>query len=113
MSKPNVNADADAPLDPAMERVRRRLARLLVISIGTMMIGLMAVLGAIVYKAGGSGRSGDTVREALIMPEGFAVTDIAVSDNRILFYGTTAGGETRVVIYDATSAALVADHLVK
>ena len=38
------------PLDPVMERVRKKMVRLLVISIGIMMIGLMAVLGAIVYK---------------------------------------------------------------
>lgn len=113
MPKPNVKLEDEAPLDPAMERVRRRLGRLLVISIGTMMIGLMAVLGAIVYKAGSSGRPGETVREALVMPDDFTVVDIAVSADRILFYGSTAGGEARVVIYDAISAAPVADHVVR
>ena len=46
-----VNAiDEDAPLDPATEKVRKKMVRLLATSIGIMMIGLMAVLGAIVYK---------------------------------------------------------------
>lgn len=40
----------EEPLDPVMERVRKKMVRLLVISIGIMVIGLMAVLGAIVYK---------------------------------------------------------------
>ncbi len=49
----NINPDIDAeeqPLDPAMERVRRKMIRLLAVSIGIMVIGLMAVLAAIVYK---------------------------------------------------------------
>ena len=41
---------AEAPLDPAAERVRRKLVRLLVISFGIMVLGLGAVIAAIVYK---------------------------------------------------------------
>lgn len=37
-------------LDPAMERVRRKMVRLLIISIAIMVLGLMAVLSAVVYK---------------------------------------------------------------
>lgn len=42
--------EEDKPLDPTTERVRRKMVRLLGVSIGIMMVGLMAVLGAIVYK---------------------------------------------------------------
>ncbi|WP_343312715.1 hypothetical protein AAIB41_07645 [Brucella sp. BE17] len=41
---------SEPPLDPAMERVRRKMIRLLAVSIGVMLIGLMAVLVAVVYK---------------------------------------------------------------
>lgn len=37
-------------IDPAMERVRRKMVRLLIISIAIMVIGLMAVLSAVIYK---------------------------------------------------------------
>ena len=40
----------DKPLDPAVERVRRKVMRLMGISIAIMMIALMAVIGAIFYK---------------------------------------------------------------
>lgn len=40
----------EPPLDPAMEKVRRKMVRLLAVSIGVMLIGLMAVLVAVVYK---------------------------------------------------------------
>lgn len=43
-------AHQEPPLDPAMERVRRKMVRLLAISIAIMVIGLMAVLSAVVYK---------------------------------------------------------------
>ncbi|MFC4626269.1 hypothetical protein ACFO1V_13825 [Daeguia caeni] len=33
-----------------MEKVRRKMIRLLAVSIGVMLVGLMAVLGAVVYK---------------------------------------------------------------
>lgn len=44
------NETAEPQLDPAMERVRRKMIRLLAVSVGVMLIGLMAVLGAVVYK---------------------------------------------------------------
>ncbi len=40
----------EPPLDPVLENVRRRLVRRMAWSLGIMMVGLMAVLGAIVYK---------------------------------------------------------------
>jgi hypothetical protein len=49
----NLQSDDDhgeAPLDPAAERVRHKLVRLLVISFGIMVLGLGAVIAAIVYK---------------------------------------------------------------
>ena len=46
----------EKPLDPAMENVRKKMVRLLAISLGVMMVGLMAVLGAIVYKISGGGK---------------------------------------------------------
>ena len=50
--------DEEAPLDPAAERLRRKLARLLIVSGGIMMLGLIAVFAAIVYKLGVLGDGG-------------------------------------------------------
>ncbi len=41
-------------IDPVMERVLRKMVRLLLVSIGVMIIGLMAVLAAVVYKINAS-----------------------------------------------------------
>lgn len=62
-----------------MERVRRKLARMMAVSIGVMLIGLMAVLGAVVYKAAGTGAPQGTAEAVIELPDGFAVSDTAVS----------------------------------
>ena len=95
-----------------MEKVRRKLARLMVVSIGIMLVGLMAVLGAVVYKSGAGSGTGAVARASLELPAGFTVTDTAVSDSRILFFGSEAAGERRVLIFDTASGKLVADHAV-
>ena len=50
MSKINDDDLDEKPLDPEMEKVRRKMVRLLAVSIGIMFIGLVTVLGALVYK---------------------------------------------------------------
>lgn len=44
----------EEPLDPAVEAIRVKMVRLLMVSGGIMMLGLMAVLLAIVYKINAS-----------------------------------------------------------
>ncbi|WP_425417242.1 hypothetical protein [Oricola indica] len=105
--------DEEKPLDPAMERVRRKLARLMVVSIGIMLIGLMAVLGAVVYKSGAGSGSVGTARAVIELPDGFDVTDTAYGDGKIVFYGSTESGTGRIVVYDAVTGVLVADHSVR
>lgn len=96
-----------------MERVRRKLARLMVVSIGTMLIGLMAVLGAVVYKSAGSRAPQGTAEAVIDLPDGFSVSDTAVSDTRVLFIGSLPDGEMRALIFDAQSGALIANHRVQ
>jgi hypothetical protein len=104
--------EAEKPLDPAMERVRRKLARLMVVSIGIMLIGLMAVLGAVVYKSAGSGDSGGPSEAVIDLPDGFEISGTAISDTRILFTGTDADGTRRALSYDAQTGNIVANHVI-
>ncbi len=65
--------DAEAPLDPAAERVRRKLVRLLMVSFGIMFVGLATVIAAIIYKIserndGAEIRLGAAVGEAPALP---------------------------------------------
>jgi hypothetical protein len=101
MSKINEDDLDEKPLDPEMEKVRRKMVRLLAVSIGIMFIGLMTVLGAIVYKftqadepAAGAGQvagsagsvpSDAPVEGVAALPAGFVVESVSLDGNRIGF----------------------------
>lgn len=128
MSQVNQDDLEEKPLDPDMEKVRRKMVRLLAVSIGIMFIGLMAVLGAIVYKFtqddaadGGSqiaasstmALPGDDVREAVAtLPQGFAVQSVALDGARIGFFGRAADGSQRLIIHDVSLGRIVSDVVV-
>lgn len=111
----------DEPLDPVMENVRRKMVRLQIVSSGVIIISLMAVLFAVVYKvrnkapaptaAASSGFAVPAdqplaVRAAL--PRGFEIQSVSNSGSQILFWGTL-NGERKALIYDLAVGRLVAD----
>lgn len=128
MSQVNQDDLEEKPLDPDMEKVRRKMVRLLAVSIGIMFIGLMAVLGAIVYKFtqaddAGSGSQiaagstmalpGDDVNEAVAtLPQGFRVESVALDGVRIGFFGRAADGSQRLIIHDVSLGRIVSDVVV-
>ena len=116
----------DKPLDPVMENVRRKMIKLQLVSAGVMGVMLMVVLGAIVYKVTRPGTSGaqQTTSAAVVpadaplvataaLPAGFTVADVALSGGQILFYGATAGGEQKAIVFDIAAGRIVADIAVK
>jgi hypothetical protein len=113
MNKAVVDEDADKPLDPAMEKVRAKMVRLLMISLGIMMIGLMAVLYAIVHKmsAGPAVPAGtDGISSTITLPKGAQINGESLSGTRILFDLTLPDGKRELAIYDTVEARFVARH---
>lgn len=108
---PDPELNEDQPLDPAVERVRRRMMRLMIVSIGIMMIGLMAVAGAIVYKL--SGRETPRVatpamvpggyQSLLHLPAGSRVVAHSISGDRLTLVGEDPNGRQTVVLIDLAS----------
>ncbi|HEX2018902.1 MAG TPA: fimbrial protein [Aurantimonas sp.] len=84
--------EAEEPLDPAVERLRRKMVRLLAVSIGVMMIGVMAVLAAVVYKAVGSGGPAATegAEIALALPAGAEILSLSLDGDRALVHASVA-----------------------
>ncbi len=125
MSHQEKDGQEEKPLDPAMENVRRKMIKLQVVSVGVMLVMLMAVLGAIVYKvtrpnatpaaqtASVSVPSDAPVAAVAGLPTGFVVSDVALSGGQILFYGNLSGGEQKALVFDIASGRIVADILVK
>lgn len=93
--------DEEEPLDPKVEAIRVRMVRLLIVSGGIMMLGLMAVLAAIVYKITSSGEQSAAriVKEAMItLPAGSTIIDTALDRDRVMLT-VEADGKTQVLVF--------------
>ena len=121
MSETHPDEQDEKPLDPEMEKVRRKMVRLLGISIGIMFVGLMAVLAGVVYKIM-SADQGVMVTSAsdlqipaegrleaeADLPDGFDVAQVSMNGGLLLFYGQSAQGTSQVLLYDIGHARIVA-----
>ncbi len=108
----------EAPLDPAAERLRRKLVRLLFVSGAIMMLGLIAVFSAIVYKVNGAGRSGTpqgfesaTLRTAPIsIPRGARVVSTALDGERALLHVEGTDGAASLLLIDLASGRAIGTY---
>lgn len=112
MSKIDHDEQDEKPLDPVLERVRRKMIRLQLVSAGVMVVALMAVLIAIVYKghraneaARGPAITEDVPNEGstlvkAVLPEGFKVNATQLSGDRILFDGIDKDGKRKMLVFN-------------
>ncbi|MCM2290986.1 hypothetical protein NAC44_01420 [Allorhizobium sp. BGMRC 0089] len=111
----------EKPLDPVLEKVRRKMVRLQLVSAGVMFVSLMAVLGAVVYKVRHVSApekpeiatpfavpSDQPLALTAQLPDGFTVTSTSLSGAEILFYGKTADGQAQALVYDLKTGRMVA-----
>ncbi len=115
----------EKPLDPEMEKVRRKMVRLLVVSIGVMFLGVMAVLVGVVYKVLEDGEEpavanttipvpGDTpLTSTAQLPSGFEIQQVSLDGPRIMFTGRNAVGRFSVYVFDIATGQLSATVHVK
>jgi hypothetical protein len=101
----------EAPLDPAAERVRRKMVRLLAVSIGIMFVGLFAVLAAIVWQVG-EASAPTLTRGDLLVPDGFSITESDLAADAIMLRGTDTDGAQRLLIFDRRSGELAGDFAI-
>ena len=94
-----------APNDPAFEKVRRKMVRLLAISIAVLFVGLIAVLSAVVYRTSdgeGARRAGGTLPPVAI-GVGARITNVALDgNNALLTVERAAGGQDLILLALAT-----------
>ena len=97
--------DDEKPLDPAIEAVRKRLARLMLVAIGIMMVGLFAVLGAIVYKAYGTPTRNPSLNGTIQIPAGMSVIDHSIDGDRIALRMKSADGTETIMLFSLTDGS--------
>ena len=97
----------EQPLDPAVEGVRRKLMRLMVISIGITIVLILAVLAAVIYKVTTSSNKApaEQTQSAQTTPVPNANTEQAKPEP---LETLTPEGNTELVIYDYRKGHLIA-----
>ena len=93
--------DDDEPLDPKVEAIRQKMVRLLMVSGGIMMLGLMAVLLAIVYKINSDKAALPVIAKenVLKVPAGSKVVSSSTSNDTVLVTLVQADGTTRIQLH--------------
>jgi hypothetical protein len=114
MARPTIDDNEEKPLDPAVEKVRRKLVRFVAINLGLLFLALMAVLAAIVYKTGApsevvavggneavpSPTESGVMAGEIMLPAGARVVSHSLSGNRITLDAELTGGGRAIFLYD-------------
>lgn len=125
MAGPYHDEEDEKPLDPAVERVRRKLVRFAVINIGLLLVAVMAVAGALVYKSrtaqtatpviGGDipTPAGGPLTGDIVLPAGARIVSQAISGGRLSLDAELADGSRTIFVYDMAERRIIGQFAVK
>ncbi|WP_265517680.1 fimbrial protein [Nitratireductor luteus] len=114
MAKPTLNEIEDeAPLDPAAERVRRKLVRFMGINLAILFAAVMAVVLTVVYRSvtpepaepqmASSSVPGEVLSGEVAIPAGARIVSHALSGSRLSLLLRLDGGDSLILVYDFAS----------
>ncbi|MEO1702619.1 MAG: hypothetical protein AAFR71_11255 [Pseudomonadota bacterium] len=96
----------EKPLDPAVERVRAKMVRLLAVSMGIMFVSIFAVLAAVIYRINAD--STDVLQSAEIaLPSGFEILESGIDRDLVFLRGRMGDGGSKILIYNSVNGNLV------
>lgn len=117
MATPSHDDETERPLDPAAERVRRKLMRFVAINLGLLFVAVMAVMGAVVYQTWWTGEDaaeppalagGETLAEGTIaLPDGARLVSHAASGRQLTLHLALPDGSAAILVYDMAAGAMV------
>ncbi|MER8426746.1 fimbrial protein [Mesorhizobium sp. M0220] len=119
MARPRADEDEEKPLDPEVEKVRRKLVRFVAINLGLLFLALMVVIAALVYKARNAPPvspplssdiqvpAGEPVSGDIVLPVGARVVSQSLSGNRLSIDAELADGSRAIFVYDITERRIV------
>lgn len=124
MTNPRIEDEEDKPLDPAVEKVRRKLLRFMVINLGILFIALMAVVGALVYRMSTTRTPAPAAVEAvapptadgvlegtIALPAGARIVSQSLSGRQISLE-IEAAGKRSILIYDLSQRQVIGRYAV-
>lgn len=104
-TKPTPGPSTDEVLDPAVERIRVKLMRLMLLAVGTLLLGLIAVFAAFLYRSTESPSSAAGEAEIKLLP-GASVRSTALSESGILVTIDLPDGSVDLVVLDSRNGEL-------
>jgi len=120
MIRPTFDDEQEKPLDPAVEKVRKKLIRFVAINLGLLFIALMAVVAAIVYKTRSEQPAavqapasdipvpaGTMIEGDIALPAGARIVSQALSGSRLSLEIELQGGAHAILIYDLRERRVV------
>jgi len=118
MARPYADDEDEKPLDPNIDRLRRKLIRFMGINLGLIFLALMVVVGALVYKSyrtppaaapaseiptpAGQPAGGD-----IVLPVGAKIVSQSISGDRIAIDAELADGSRAIFVYDMAERRMV------
>jgi hypothetical protein len=118
--------DDEKPLDPAVERVRRRLIRFMVINLGILFIAFAVVLGAIIYKLSFAPKKAaeqvhavrvpngnEPITATIPLPAGARLLSSSLSGNRALLTVELGDKSQTLIFYDLEAGRVVGSYTLK
>ena len=116
--------EEEKPLDPAVEKVRRKLVRFVAINLGLLFLALMAVAAAIVYKSRSgdapaaeaalpSGEPGTVLEGEIALPAGAKVLSQSLSGTNLSLDVELAGGSRMIVLYDLAGRRTIGRYAIR
>lgn len=125
MTRPDAEDDAEKPLDPSVEKVRRKLIRFMGINLGLLFLALMVVIVALVYKSRTAEKpvpalagdiqvpAGQPVEGDIVLPVGARIVSQSISGNRISLDVELAEGGRAIFVYDIAEQRLIGRFAVR
>nr|WP_246257513.1 hypothetical protein [Bartonella gabonensis] len=110
----------DLPLDPAVERVRKKLMGLMIVSVLITLFLILTVLFLIVYKVTTSSipkqtelssshsKNPQVIHHTLSLPKKTQILSQSLSENNIVLHVLTPDGQTQLMIYNYHTGTLIA-----
>lgn len=118
MANPALENDDEKPLDPAVEKVRRKMIRFMAFNLGLLLVALMAVVGAIVYKTRaavptatvtnlGLPANVAAVEGTIELPQGARILSQSLGAKQVSLHVEDADGQQAIYIFDLDSQRIV------
>jgi len=115
LAKPFDDETEEKPLDPAVERVRRKLVRFVAINLGLLFAAVMAVLIALVYKSYQAPAvlpAGAVAEAEIALPAGAKMVGHGFANGQLSIDAELADGSRTIFIFDIAARRIVGRYAV-